>query len=317
MAEAVEPSALLSELEPQVCLLLLTRCISRRISYILRTTPPDSLPLADWESWGEGNFHTLLTSAAIPLPRHHPEQLRVWRQASLPPTLGGLGIADPALERFASYLASTAAAFHLLSASSSPSHSQVLALLPLFSADASSRSQLPLRLAAAEETLPQEAIGILQKVKAARGRKTRGRRMVARGGEKKEGELNGGERRGREAASRGGSGRRGLQGGGGTEGGNMGQGGGVGGGGGGGGGGSGQEGDATVVLGGWQGVGGARGTGAAGADRGGGERAALRVSFSKSAAGMQRVELVSRSANGMGETVVSGVAKEKGVRVGW
>ncbi|CAI7840385.1 unnamed protein product, partial [Closterium sp. NIES-53] len=171
--------------------------------------------------------------------------------------------------------------------------------------------------AQAEALSAQAGAAETQPRKAARGRKTRGRRMVARSGE--EGEMNGGERRGREAASRGSGGRRGLQGGGGTERGKMGQGEGVKGGGrgGGGGGGSGQEGDATVVLGGWQGVEATRGSAAAGADRDGGERAALRVSFSKSAVGMQRMELVSRSANGTGETVVSGVAKEKGVRAGW
>ncbi|CAI5510843.1 unnamed protein product [Closterium sp. Naga37s-1] len=76
MAEAVDPAPLLSLLEPQLCPLLLTRCINCRISYLLRTTPPDSLPFADWGSWGEGNFHTFLTFADIPLPRHRAEQLR-------------------------------------------------------------------------------------------------------------------------------------------------------------------------------------------------------------------------------------------------
>ncbi|CAI7770631.1 unnamed protein product [Closterium sp. NIES-54] len=86
------------------------------------------------------------------------EQLRTWRQASLPPTLGGPGITDPAVERFSSCLASTAAAAHLLSATSTPSHPQVALLLPLFSADNTSGSPLPQRLAAAELTLPTEAL---------------------------------------------------------------------------------------------------------------------------------------------------------------
>ncbi|GJP55162.1 hypothetical protein CLOM_g14142 [Closterium sp. NIES-68] len=70
---------------------------------------------------------------------------------------------------------------------------------------------------------------------------------------------------------------------------------------GGGGGGSGQEGVDTVVLGGWQGAGASGGGGAAGASRDSGKQAALRVSFSKSALGMQRMELVSPSASGSGE----------------
>ncbi|CAI6008333.1 unnamed protein product, partial [Closterium sp. NIES-65] len=51
-----------------------------------------------------------------------------------------------------------------------------------------------------------------------------------------------------------------------------------------------------------------RSGGAAGAGTDGGERAALRVSFSKSAVGMQRMELVSRSANGTEEVVRMGMA---------
>ncbi|GJP31336.1 hypothetical protein CLOM_g11979, partial [Closterium sp. NIES-68] len=71
-------------------------------------------PTARHLSWGEKLFTTALATCSTPAPRHAAKKRRVWTQASLPPTLGGLGITEPAAEGGHSFLTSVAAAAHLL-----------------------------------------------------------------------------------------------------------------------------------------------------------------------------------------------------------
>ncbi|CAI5537678.1 unnamed protein product [Closterium sp. Naga37s-1] len=111
---AAEPLPLLAQMDPQLSLLLLTRRVSRRASFLARTTPLEVLPDAEWSAWGEQLLLTFLEAAHIVTPRSEAERRRIWRQAALPVTLGGLGITDPAVEGSYAYLASVIGASHLL-----------------------------------------------------------------------------------------------------------------------------------------------------------------------------------------------------------
>ncbi|CAI5534952.1 unnamed protein product, partial [Closterium sp. Naga37s-1] len=114
LSAAAEPLPLLSQMDPQLCLLFLTRCVSRRASYLVRTTPLKVLPEESWSAWGGQLLHTYLTAAHSAVPREESERGRVWRQAALPVTLGGLGITNPATEGAFAYLASVISSAHLL-----------------------------------------------------------------------------------------------------------------------------------------------------------------------------------------------------------
>ncbi|CAI5967348.1 unnamed protein product [Closterium sp. NIES-65] len=126
------PLSLVSKLHPQHAMLLLSRCISRRISYLLRTTPADILPIREWRGWSERLLWTALRAAHINVPSKELEQSLVWRQATLPIALGGVGLIDPLSEAPAAYLASLRAAQMLLQQMPpSPNHqlSQVASLV--------------------------------------------------------------------------------------------------------------------------------------------------------------------------------------------
>ncbi|CAI7799101.1 unnamed protein product [Closterium sp. NIES-53] len=90
-----KPLPLLEKADPQVASLLLTR-----------TTPLQLLPRDTWSQWGMDLLTTLLTACGIRVPTHRAEQSRVWAQASLPPSLGGIGITDPLIEGVYGYTAS-------------------------------------------------------------------------------------------------------------------------------------------------------------------------------------------------------------------
>ncbi|CAI7898723.1 unnamed protein product [Closterium sp. NIES-54] len=100
------PILQIADLEPQAASLLLTRCISRRMSYLARTTVLTLLLEEEWSRWGQKLLHTLLDACGVRHPRGDAEEQRVWGQASLPPSLGGLGLADPSVEGRYSYLTS-------------------------------------------------------------------------------------------------------------------------------------------------------------------------------------------------------------------
>ncbi|CAI7892510.1 unnamed protein product [Closterium sp. NIES-53] len=99
-------------------------------------------------------------------PRSDAERRRIWRQAALPVTLGGLGITDPAVEGSYAYLASVISTAHLLHSLVDSLHPAVTALLPLLDPTHGSAHALPARLAAAEAALPPEALEVLQAGKA-------------------------------------------------------------------------------------------------------------------------------------------------------
>ncbi|CAI7878443.1 unnamed protein product [Closterium sp. NIES-53] len=166
LAAAAAPLPLLAQMDPQLSLLLLTRCVSRRASFLARTTPLEALPEAEWSAWGEQLLHTFLDSAHIMSPRSARERWRIWRQAALPVTLGGLGITDPAVESSYAYLTSVISAAHLLHSLEDSLHPAVAALLPRLDPTHGSPHALPARLAAAEAALPPEALEVLQAGKA-------------------------------------------------------------------------------------------------------------------------------------------------------
>ncbi|CAI7775144.1 unnamed protein product [Closterium sp. NIES-53] len=148
LAAAAAPLPLLAQMDPQLSLLLLTRCVSRRASFLARTTPLEALPEAEWSAWGEQLLHTFLDSAHIMSPRSARERRRIWRQAALPVTMLGLGITDPAVESSYAYLASVISAAHLLHSLEDSLHPAVAALLPLLDPTHGSPHALPARLAA-------------------------------------------------------------------------------------------------------------------------------------------------------------------------
>ncbi|CAI5524591.1 unnamed protein product [Closterium sp. Naga37s-1] len=53
LATAAAPLPLLAQMDPQLSLLLLTRYVSRRASFLARITPLEALPVAEWSTWGE------------------------------------------------------------------------------------------------------------------------------------------------------------------------------------------------------------------------------------------------------------------------
>ncbi|CAI7840934.1 unnamed protein product [Closterium sp. NIES-53] len=108
------PLPLIARMELQLASLLLTRCISRRVSYMARTTPLSPLLVEEWLDWGKRLFEMLLTACGIGHPRGEAEITRTWAQASLPISLGGLGLADPSVEGRVGFLASYTQAQHLL-----------------------------------------------------------------------------------------------------------------------------------------------------------------------------------------------------------
>ncbi|CAI7782024.1 unnamed protein product [Closterium sp. NIES-53] len=121
LREMAKPLPLLEKADPQVASLLLTRCISRRVAYLTRTTPLRLLPRDTWSQWGMDLLTTLLTACGIRVPTHRAKQSRVWVQASLPPSLGGIGITDPLIEGVYGYTASfTQAALFLASLENAP-----------------------------------------------------------------------------------------------------------------------------------------------------------------------------------------------------
>ncbi|CAI7843533.1 unnamed protein product, partial [Closterium sp. NIES-53] len=166
LAAAAAPLPLLAQMDPQLSLLLLARCVSRRASFLARTTPLKALPEAERSAWGERLLLTFLDSAHIMTPRSAEERRRIWRQAALPVTLGGLGITDPAVEGSYAYLASVISAAHLLHSLADSLHPAVTALLPLLDPTHGSAHALPARLAAAEAAHPPEALEVLQAGKA-------------------------------------------------------------------------------------------------------------------------------------------------------
>ncbi|CAI5521346.1 unnamed protein product [Closterium sp. Naga37s-1] len=162
LATASSPLPLVGRMDPQLSYLLLTRCISRRASFLARTTPLALLPTAEWSAWGERLLHTLLAAAQISEPRAQAEKERIWNQASLPTTIGGLGLTDPSTEGSYAYLASAVATAHLLRSLGSKLHQEVAELAPLLDADPTNPAALPQRLAAAEASLPPSAAAVMK-----------------------------------------------------------------------------------------------------------------------------------------------------------
>ncbi|CAI7890127.1 unnamed protein product, partial [Closterium sp. NIES-54] len=159
---AAEPLTLLSQMDPQLCLLLLTRCVSCRASFLVRATLPEALPLGEWSSLGEELLHTYLAAAHTRITRDRAERDRIWHQAALPSSLGGLSITNPAVEGRYAYLASVVSAAHLLRSFGDSANPARTALLLLMDADGDSASLLPRRLAALEAELPPDGIEALQ-----------------------------------------------------------------------------------------------------------------------------------------------------------
>ncbi|CAI7805471.1 unnamed protein product [Closterium sp. NIES-53] len=92
-----------------------------RVAYITRTAPLNLLSRNTWSQWGRDLLATLLTSCGIRVPSCSSEQSRVWAQASLPPSLGGISITDPLVEGVHGFLASvTQAALFLTSLTLAP-----------------------------------------------------------------------------------------------------------------------------------------------------------------------------------------------------
>ncbi|CAI7819137.1 unnamed protein product [Closterium sp. NIES-54] len=114
LEEATSPLPLIAQLNPQHAALIVSCSISRRISYMLRTTPAATLSREEWRGWSEALVGAALTAAKLRIPTSELEQSLLWRQATLPIRLGGLGIIDPISEAPATYIASVTAACSFL-----------------------------------------------------------------------------------------------------------------------------------------------------------------------------------------------------------
>ncbi|CAI5483363.1 unnamed protein product [Closterium sp. Yama58-4] len=157
LTKASAPVPLIAQLHPQHALLLLSRSISRRISYLLRTTPSDALQRDEWRQWSESLVGASLAAAKLRIPTSELDRSLLWRQATLHVRLGGLSIVDPISESPAAYIASVTAARQLLS----QMHLSEVHLLSraamLLSHDWSPDPPRVNRVAALESALPVEA----------------------------------------------------------------------------------------------------------------------------------------------------------------
>ncbi|CAI7792244.1 unnamed protein product, partial [Closterium sp. NIES-53] len=128
----------------------------------INISPDEALPLGEWSAWGEGLLHTYLAAAHTKIPRDRAKRDRIWQQAALPASLGGLGITNPAVEGGFAYLASVVSAAHLLRSFGDSANPALTGLLPLMDADEESTSLLPRRLAALEAELSPDGTEALQ-----------------------------------------------------------------------------------------------------------------------------------------------------------
>ncbi|CAI7895110.1 unnamed protein product [Closterium sp. NIES-54] len=161
--EMARPLPLIERADPQMAALLLTRCISKRVAYLIRTNPLHLLPRATWSQWGRDLLITLLTSCDIGAPTCGAEQKRVWEQASLPTSLGGIGLTDPLTEGIYGFTASfTQAALFLSSLALEPEGALTMAKNHML-APWESGTPLPSWLTECKAALPLDAREILEK----------------------------------------------------------------------------------------------------------------------------------------------------------
>ncbi|CAI7901029.1 unnamed protein product [Closterium sp. NIES-54] len=130
-------------------------CLSARTPF--RSSRAATAPLTDGPAAMPATAHPLCES-----PRLVPERDRIWQQAALPASLGGLGITNPAVEGGFAYLASVVSVAHLLRSYRDSANPALTGLLPLMDADGDSTSLLLRRLAALEAELPPDGIEALQ-----------------------------------------------------------------------------------------------------------------------------------------------------------
>ncbi|CAI7775507.1 unnamed protein product [Closterium sp. NIES-53] len=72
------PLGLIERMEPQLAGVLLSRCISRRVSYLACTTPLPFLPKEEWSDWGRRLLETILTACGINHPCGDVETSCTW-----------------------------------------------------------------------------------------------------------------------------------------------------------------------------------------------------------------------------------------------
>ncbi|CAI5462459.1 unnamed protein product [Closterium sp. Yama58-4] len=157
LADAASPLLLISQLHPQHALLMVSRSISRRISYLLRTAPASTLSTREWREWSEALLGSALTAAKLRIPTSELERSLLWRQGMLPIRMGGLGVIDPTSEAPAAYLASVTAALTLLSNLDLLADCLLSRALLLLSHDWTPQPPGTNPRAAVEEGLPTEA----------------------------------------------------------------------------------------------------------------------------------------------------------------
>ncbi|CAI5997911.1 unnamed protein product [Closterium sp. NIES-65] len=157
LGEAASPLPLVSQLNPQHAMLIISRSISRRISYMLRTTPATTLGAEEWRDWSEALVGSALTAAKLRIPNSELEQSLLWRQATLPIRLGGLGIIDPVSVAPAAYIASVTAAHILLQHLNLPPDCLLHRATALLSHDWSPPPPDSSKLSSLEKGLPAQA----------------------------------------------------------------------------------------------------------------------------------------------------------------
>ncbi|CAI7808848.1 unnamed protein product [Closterium sp. NIES-53] len=73
LQDMTRPLPLIKRLDPQIASLLLTRCIYRRVGYLIRTTTLNLLNHDTWSQWGMDLLATLLTACGIRFPADSTE----------------------------------------------------------------------------------------------------------------------------------------------------------------------------------------------------------------------------------------------------
>ncbi|CAI7823449.1 unnamed protein product [Closterium sp. NIES-54] len=166
LEEAASPLPLIAQLNLQHAALIVSHSNSRRISYMLRTTPAATLSREEWRGWSEALVGVALTAAKLRIPTSELEQSLLWRQATLPIRLGGLGIIDPISEAPATYIASVTAACSLLKHLNLPPGCLLHRATTLLSREWSPPPPDTNHLTPLEEGLPAQAQAVLEAYRA-------------------------------------------------------------------------------------------------------------------------------------------------------
>ncbi|CAI5503894.1 unnamed protein product [Closterium sp. Naga37s-1] len=156
---ATETLPALAVLHPQIILLLLSRCIYRKVGHLLRSTPFSSLPIREWLGRENPLLQAALDACSMKAGSCRSRNPLVLGQP--PIHYGGAGPDCPAVEAALAYLGSITQTSQLLQALQLPSSHPLSALVPPLQGPFSSNLPMHTLLQKCETLLPEDAQTLL------------------------------------------------------------------------------------------------------------------------------------------------------------